>query len=31
VYTIWMTNRNWVGTFNLTSRGYAWFRFTLPD
>lgn len=28
-YTIWMTNRNWVGTFNLNSKGYAFFRFTL--
>jgi hypothetical protein len=31
VYTLWMTNRNWVGTFALNAKGYAFFRFTAPE
>lgn len=31
VYTLWMSNRNWVGTFALNARGYAFFRFTAPQ
>jgi hypothetical protein len=31
VYTLWMNNRNWVGTFALNARGYAFFRFTEPQ
>lgn len=30
-YTIWMTNRNWTGSFGLTARGLAMFRFALTQ